>query len=107
MNKKIGYFISSIVTFLFSTILIYFLYRNFNILPDDGFEALVFIAKLPVGIISLVILVGSFLSTVITSIKASFSSMVFIRIISILILLLSLLEVGYVTYNIFSNLSIM
>ncbi len=93
MEKKIGCFISTIITFILSCILIYVCYK-LNILASiesTGQISKIFtiIIAIPIYLIFFGITFGLITSTLITSIKSIKSSSKFIMIASIIFLILT------------------
>lgn len=94
MNKKIGCFISTIITFILSCLLIYICYRlnsSTNIQTTGQLsKILTAIVTIPVYLIFYCLTLGLITSTLITSIKGLQSSSKFIMITSIVFLILTL-----------------
>lgn len=94
MNKKIGCFISTVITFILSCIAIYFCYElNISTSIENTGQFTKFFAtivSIPIYIIMYGLTLSLITSTIVTSIKAIQSSSKFIMIVSIIFLLFTL-----------------
>lgn len=107
MNKKIGSFISTVITLLIASIIFYIGFRYLNTLPEDGLERLSLVIVIPIGIFALIILSGLLISSTITSIKGIGSSIIAIKILSIMFLIISLLEFGFTAYKVITYFNLL
>lgn len=91
MKTKIGTLITTIVTVLISIIIIIFGYTYLDKITADG-NSISRIIYIPVGIILSIALAGLLFSSVVTSITGMWSCIVPVKVISILLLVLTLID---------------
>lgn len=90
MDKKIGSFILAIVLTLISGFLVYICYQLNLSLIAEGWAKLSYIVTIPLYFVFYALLFGLTTAGLISSIKAIFSSSKFIKITSIILLILSI-----------------
>ena len=93
---KIGAFISSIITFIIAAVATYVVYNFTNGAEGDEWAGLATVILLPIVLIICVILAGTLIGTLITSINGAFSQITAIKVICIIILALT---VGLIVFN--------
>lgn len=91
MKTKVGTFITTIVTVLLSIVIIFIGYTYIDKVNADG-NSISRVIFIPLGIILSIALVGLLFSSVVTSITGIWSCIVPVRVISILLLVLTLIE---------------
>ena len=97
--RKIGSFVSAIITIIIAVLVGYLCYQlNLSNAGVEGVQKLSLIVTLPIAIIFYVLLFGLIASSVIASFMAIFSDVKAIKIISICLLALSLAELGGAIY---------
>lgn len=90
--RRIGSFVAAIVSIVIAGVLLY-LVRDMSMTTDNnGLKALALVVVFPVYLLIYGLLFGACLTAVIASIKGITSCVVSIRVLSILLLLLSLAE---------------
>lgn len=93
---KIGAFISTIITFIIAAAATYVIYVFTAGAEGDEWAGLKTVVMLPVALVVYIILAGTLVGTLITSINGAFSQILAIKVICIIILALT---TGLIVFN--------